>query len=358
MSDFTQTIQDIEEEIRKTPYHKGTEHHIGKLRARLARLKDKQIEAEFKKSGGGGGGYAVKKTGDATVVLIGPPSVGKSTLINQLTNTQSKVAEYAFTTLGVIPGMLFFKDAYIQILDIPGIIQGAKEGKGRGREVLSVARNADLLLLMCDVNNFAKFELLEKELEAAGIRINQVPSAITIKKKPDGGINILSNLKQTFDLETLTDVAREMGVKNADIVLKEKVTLEGLIDACSTNRIYLPAVYVINKIDTAQKGKKYEDSYQPISAAKGIGLERLKEQIWEKLSLVRIYLVHPGEEPSFQNPILVKKGQSLKDVCLKIGEDFATDKKSAKIWGTGARFPGQEVSLSSLVAEGMQIRFV
>ena len=137
MLTIDEQIEEIEAVLRKTPHHKATNGFIGAMRAKIARLRDKEIESGGKS--GGGGGFTVKKQGDATVVLIGPPSAGKSTLINQLTNAESKVAPYAFTTVTVVPGMLKYNEAYIQILDIPGLIEGAKEGKGRGREVLSVA---------------------------------------------------------------------------------------------------------------------------------------------------------------------------------------------------------------------------
>ena len=362
MSDITQKIEDIKEEIRKTPHHKGTEHYIGKLRARISKLKDKQLDYEVKKSGGGGGGYAVKKNGDATVTLVGPPSVGKSTLLNNLTNTQSRVAEYAFTTLTVIPGMLNYKDAYIQIFDIPGIIAGAKEGKGKGREVLSVARNSDLLLIMCDPKTTDRFVQIKEELEGAGVRINSEKPQVHIDKRLKGGILIHSNIKQEISNETIEEIAKEMGVKNAEITLKEKLSVDKLIDSFSTNRRYIPALFVINKSDLLSKEKLNELKDSPdlilISAENKEGLDNLKEKLWEKLELIRIYLVRTDEEPSFNNPLIVKKNQSLKDVAKKIGEEFAVDKKAAKIWGNKARFPGQEVSLLTPVADEMQIRFI
>jgi len=65
----------------------------------------------------------------------GFPSVGKSSLLTELTGTNSEAAAYEFTTLTCIPGVIHYNDAKIQLLDLPGIIEGAAEGKGRGRQV-------------------------------------------------------------------------------------------------------------------------------------------------------------------------------------------------------------------------------
>ena len=83
-------------------------------------------------------------------MLVGFPSVGKSTLLNNITNAESKVGAYQFTTLDIVPGVMEHKNAKIQVFDIPGIITGASSGKGRGKEILSVARTADLILVVLD----------------------------------------------------------------------------------------------------------------------------------------------------------------------------------------------------------------
>lgn len=80
-----------------------------------------------------GEGFEVSKSGDARVGMIGFPSVGKSTLLTKLTGSFSKIAAYEFTTLTCIPGVIKHKGAKIQLLDLPGIIEGAKDGKGRGK---------------------------------------------------------------------------------------------------------------------------------------------------------------------------------------------------------------------------------
>ena len=112
--------------MARTQKNKATNGHLGLLKAKLAKLRA-EILTEGSKGGGGGAGFEVKATGDARVGLIGFPSVGKSTLLNRLTGAASEVASYEFTTLTCIPGNLIYKGTRIQVLDLPGIIEGAGE---------------------------------------------------------------------------------------------------------------------------------------------------------------------------------------------------------------------------------------
>lgn len=350
-------IKRIEKEIRDTPHHKGTNRFIGLMRAKIARLKDDLVDTGRKSGKGGGGGYSVKKQGDATVVLIGPPSAGKSTLINRLTNAESKVAPYAFTTVTVVPGMLKYKDAYIQILDIPGLIKNAKSGKGRGREVLSVARGADLLLIMSDVQRPGRVETMVDELQGSGIRINQTKPDVLIEKKVTGGLEVHTNIKQELDKETIKEIAYEFGIKNGDITIREKITPERLFDAFSSNRVYVPAIYAVNKIDQKPKINKKPNTIY-FSADNDDNLQPLLDQIWEKLKFVTVFLVKPDAEPTNENPIIMKTNETLDDVAQKLGTEFYQKVKSAKIWGAGSKYPGQEVSLTTKIEDGMQVRFL
>jgi small GTP-binding protein len=128
---------------------------------------------------------------DARIALVGFPSVGKSTLLSKITKTKSAVASYAFTTLTAIPGVMEYGGAEIQILDLPGIIEGASEGKGRGRQVISAAKTSDLIMMVLDATKKAEQRaLLEKELEAVGIRLNRKPPNIYLKEKKAGGMKI------------------------------------------------------------------------------------------------------------------------------------------------------------------------
>jgi ribosome-interacting GTPase 1 len=172
-------IESIQEELRRTKINKATEHHVGLLKAKLAKLKQNIAETHGKASSRS---YAIRRSGDATVTLIGLPSVGKSTLLNRLTNAKSKTGAYHFTTLKVIPGIMEVKGSRIQILDLPGIIKGASTGKGLGKKVLSVVRSSDLVLLILEIFQPEIRPVLINELRNIGIHPDEQPPKIKIKR--------------------------------------------------------------------------------------------------------------------------------------------------------------------------------
>jgi len=357
--DILQQIAELEEKIRTTPYHKGTEHQIGRWRARIAKLKEEILEKESKK--GGGKSFGVRKSGDATVVLVGPPSVGKSSLINCLTSAESRVGNYDFTTLTTIPGMMEYRGAKIQILDLPGLISGAAKGKGRGKEVLSNVRMADLILLVVDINRLGMIEQIKKELSDFGVRLDQKPPLVTIKKTTRGGIKITSTTPLThLNLKTVQELASEFRIHNGEIIIKEDITLERLIDTFLGNRVYLPYLIVVNKADLINKGNNLglPTSFILVSALKKQGIEELKSAIWDKLGLLRVYLKAPEKPPDFSSPVIIKKGENLRDLLEKIALPKKELISRAKIFGSGAKFPGQEVSLEFQPQEGTIVSFL
>jgi small GTP-binding protein len=187
-------IADIEAEMARTQKNKATEGHLGLLRAKLSKLKREVMDGP-KASGGGQEGFDVKASGDARVGLIGFPSVGKSTLLSKLTGTYSEAADYEFTTLTCIPGVYNYKGTQVQLLDLPGIIEGAKDGKGRGRQVIGVARTCTCILIVLDVvKPLTHRKKIEYELEGFGIRLNKKPPNLLVKKKDKGGISVIKSM--------------------------------------------------------------------------------------------------------------------------------------------------------------------
>jgi small GTP-binding protein len=348
-------IKQIEEEMKKTQINKHTEHHIGLLKAKLARLR---AELESSTSKGGGAAFEIRKGGDATVVLIGLPSVGKSTILNRLTNAKSKVAAYAFTTLTVVPGILRYNGADIQILDLPGIISGASSGKGRGRRVLSVARNTDLVLLVLDVFQPGQVRVLEHELQEMGIRINQKPPDVTITRSNKGGLALTTSVKLTkLTHATVKGIAEAYGLSNGGILIREDVTDDQLIDVLTGDRRYVRSLVVLNKVDLVNEQylaavrKQVGSDFVPISAEKGLNIDLLIERIWETLDFIRIYLKRPDGDPDFDKPLILPVGSTLRDVCKKIHPRFVEGAKYALVSGSSVKYAGQRVSLDHIPAD-------
>ena len=347
-------IKELEDLIASSQYNKRTQKAIGLYKAQLAKLKERASSPSGK---GAPDGYSVRKTGDGTVTLLGFPSVGKSTLLNTLTDADSEVGAYAFTTLTVVPGILAHKHAKIQILDVPGIVHGAASGRGRGAEVLSVLRSADLILILLDVQSPEHHEALLREIRESGIRINKSPPDVKIKKTAKDGLKISKTVRlPDLDDDTIETILRTFRINNADVLIRSVIDADDFIDCIEANKVYIPAITVLNKVDLvpkeyAKKIAKKVGADLLISANNKENIETLKELIFDKLNLVRIYMKEPGKEPDLEEPLIIFKNASVEDVCSKLHKDFVEKFKSCRIWGKSAKFPGQRQSLKHILRD-------
>eukprot|EP01137_Pigoraptor_chileana_P011480 Opistho-2@62433 len=344
-------ISDIEKEIARTQKNKATEYHLGLLKAKLAKYRAQLLEAP-KGARGAGEGFDVMKSGDARVALIGFPSVGKSTLLSKLTKTRSEAASYEFTTLTCIPGVIEHNGANIQLLDLPGIIEGAAQGKGRGRQVMAVARTADIVLMMLDATKGDKQrDLLEGELETVGIRLNRRRPNIYFKPKTAGGIGFTATCKLTNISEKLVQlILHEYKIFNAEVIIREDCSAEELIDVIVGNRKYLRCIYCYNKIDQITIEEVDRIARQPdsivVSCDMDLNLDGLVAKIWEYLALTRIYTKKRGEFPDITGGLIMRTGCSVEHVCHRIHRTLVGQFKYALVWGTSTKYNPQRVGLA------------
>ena len=362
MATIKEQIELIRAEIDKTQKNKATNAHIGKLKAKIAQLKLKEEKAAaHSKASGGGKGFEVKKSGDATVALVGFPSVGKSTLISKVTDAHSEAGGYAFTTLTCIPGVMEHRGAKIQILDLPGLIKGASEGKGRGREILNVIRSADMTLFIVDPFQDGHFNVLHRELHNAGLRLNETKPPVFIKRVDKGGIDVRTTVEQTHLTDAdIGEIIRSFGYTSAVVTLRENATAEQIVDCLAGNRVYEKAVIAINKIDIATEDEIVKSTealpsewpVMRISAFKDIGLEELKDFIYDNLGFMRVFLKPQGQEADLEEPLIVKDDSTVENICNKLHRDFVRKFRFARVKGPSAKFDWQRVGLDHQLVDG------
>lgn len=234
-----------------------------------------------------------------------------------------------------------YNGAAIQMLDLPGIIQGAKDGKGRGRQVIAVAKTCHLIFIVLDVNKpLTDKKVIESELEGFGIRINKEPPNIMFKKKDKGGISVTNTVplshidpdvrasryypcSYTDDGQEIKAVMNEYRITSADIAIRCDATIDDVIDVLEAkSRSYIPVIYALNKIDSISI-EELDLLYRipnacPISSEHGWNVDELMEQMWEKLSLRRIYTKPKGKSPDYSTPVVLRK-----NACTV--EDFVSD---------------------------------
>ncbi|MFN3813034.1 MAG: GTPase ObgE [Aquificaceae bacterium] len=160
----------------------------------------------------------------ADVGLIGLPNAGKSTLLSKLTKARPKIADYPFTTLKPILGVFSYdKERRIVLVDIPGLVEGASEGRGLGHEFLRHIERTKLLLHLIDVSDSRQmdpleaFRIINLELEKHNPELSKKAQVVVGTK-----VDMLSNMEYTKRLE---DMFKGMGY---DFVVVSAITGYGM----------------------------------------------------------------------------------------------------------------------------------
>jgi len=286
-------------------------------------------------------------------------------LLTKLTGVFSEVAAYEFTTLTCVPGVFHYKGAKVQLLDLPGIIEGAKDGKGRGKQVIAVARTCGLIMVVLDaMKPLTHKRIIEREMEGFGIRLNKTPPDIVFTRKDKGGISVTATVPLTnVDEETVKSICHEYKINNASFAIRCNATADEIIDVIEGNRIYVPGIYVLNKIDqiTIEELDLLSKCphYCPISAHLEWNLDGLVEKMWEYLDLVRIYTKPKGQVPDYSAPVILRSGKtSVSDFCQRIHKQLLAEFKYALVWGQSVKHNPQKAGKDHILVDEDVVQIV
>jgi ribosome-interacting GTPase 1 len=345
------------------PKHKGTERMCRQVKQQMARLRQ---EIEDKKKAAkrrSAPSYFIEKAGAAQVAVVGPTNAGRSSLLRAVTNSQVEVASWPFATRTPTPGMLQYEDIQFQLVEAPPIVEGSSEGKADGFQVLSLARNADGIIIVVDLADDPGGNLLGvlRELEASRILTVEPEGEVEITRRGHGS-DIQFIWDGTLEGCTPDDVIallREYKIRSALVRIRGRVTLDVVEDAMFGNAVYRPTLVVANKLDLAVAGAA--ESVQAsagglevlaISAEKPGGLcELLGAKLFDLLGIVRVYTKQPGKKAAVE-PIVARRGLKVGDLAKTIHSDFYKRFKYARVWGPSAKFESERVGLDHELADG------
>ena len=233
---------------------------------------------------------AVRREGAAQIALVGPPNVGKSSLLQALSEIQIKTGDYPFTTLRPVPALTRIGGVLVQLVEIPGLIGGASEDRGGGRALLGVLRSADAIVYCCRASGDpAELRVVIDEVAKAGIDKPSVLAATRADEADDGAIG---RLAAAFP---------EMSV------VRVSVLDEGSLDA-------------------------------------------FRSAVWALTGMIRVRLRKDGSvDPE---PVALEPGSTVADVADWVHHDLGASFSGARVWGPSARFDGQRVGRDHVVLDG------
>jgi uncharacterized protein len=301
----------LEEMMSIVPKHKGTDHLRADLRRRLSQLRS---EGKTSKSGASRqvSAFHIDREGAGQVVLVGMANVGKSALLDALTNAAPEVAPQPYTTWTPTPGMMPIENIQVQLIDTPPLNPEFIQP-----EMMELIRRTDLMLIVVDLQGFPIEQLDET---VAILEDHRIVPACLRDQHPEG------------------DRA----------------------DAVGLDVTFVPTLVAANKADTPEQDEDYAVLQElfdktwpmvPISAETGRHVETFKWTIFNILGIIRIYAKPPGREPDLSAPFVMRKGGTVEQFAAKVHQDFVARMKSARVWGTGV-YDGQPVARDHVLHDG------
>ena len=233
---------------------------------------------------------AVRREGAAQIALVGPPNVGKSSLLQALSEIQIKTGDYPFTTLRPIPALTRIGGVLVQLVEIPGLIEGANEDRGGGRALLGVLRSADAIIYCTRAADDPEvLRPVRAEVALAGI---EKPAFLAATRADEADLLDFERLRAAFsDLEVV-----------------------------------------------------------PVSVIDEASLDAFRAAAWRLTGLIRVRLRTMGETDP--EPLALDPGATVEDVADSIHHDIAASFVGARVWGPSARFEGQRVGRDHNVQDG------
>ncbi len=296
-------IEALEEMFSLMPKHKGTDRLRAELRTKIARLEE---EAQKRPCVARRGSqlYYVRKEGAGQAALVGLPNAGKSQLVSALTQAAPQIGDYPFTTQLPLPGMMHYENVQVQLVDLPAIT---------APEVSSwlpnIVKNADLVLIVLDLAQDAVAQL---ETVIAWLARHRMAVSNELEEPPVG----------------MTHVKRALVAANKSDFPDARRSLDLLASSCGEA---LPVLAV--------------------SAARGDGLEGLREGVYRALEVIRVYTRPPGGKADLSEPSVVPRGSTVEDLAQTVHKDIARNLKYAQVWGSG-KFAGQRVRKDYILHDG------
>lgn len=278
------------------PKHKASEKVQAILKTKISEVSD-EIEAVRAGPKKATASYKIPRQGAGTVILLGGPNAGRSSLLRKLTKASPEVAPYPFTTREPVPGMMDWEDVRVQLIELPAVTADFYEPY-----VTDFSRTADAAALVVDLGDddgpFAAETVLER---LAGRKIHLIGTP------PEGA-----------------DEPTEFHVRT--LLVANKIDADGAAD----------------RLDILREMIGDRLPVLPVSAERGDGLDELRTRLYQLLGTIRVYGKQPGKPADMTAPFTIPEGGTVLDFAENVHSDLAEGLKSAKVWGS-AQFDGQTV---------------